>query len=301
MKTKMKLHTIISALSLSILLSSCTEEMMNPKSPTDDSEKTETERVVLLKTKLDNAAFNLVGTKFKAQVGGRSQMGVHRFSGLFKSKEEAGRIAEGWDTCALVTITENTDGTYTVILNFGEGCEDNGKFITGVVAFTGSETDTSGFFKIAFNKFSERGVNEVVDDPSTINGFYDASWSISLHNGISYEEQFTAAFEVNYESGAKETIAGEGELNGDLDGFVVTKYNFVGSNLKGDKYAAVVVNPLVFDFSCKSTSIYTQGTEAFEVNEQKSSIDFGEGDCDNIFTIFLEGITIIVDLDKINT
>jgi hypothetical protein len=283
MKTKMKLHTIISALSLSILLSSCTEEMMTPKNPTDDSEKTEMERVVLLKTKLDNAAFNLVGAKFKAQVGGRSQTGVHRFSGLFKSKEEAGRIAEGWDTCALVTITENTDGTYTVILNFGEGCEDNGKLISGVVAFTGSETDTSGVFKIAFDKFSERGANEIIDDPSTINGFYDASWSISLHNGISYEEQFTAAFEVNYESGAKETIAGEGELNGDLDGFVVTKYNFVGSNLKGDKYAAVVVNPLVFDFSCKSTSIYTQGTEAFEVNEQKSSIDFGDGDCDNIF------------------
>src|SRR6186997_1581680 len=100
MKTKMKLHTIISALLLSILVSSCTEEMLNPKNPTDDSEKTETERVVLLKTKLDNAAFNLVGTKFKAQVGGRAQTGVHRFSGLFKSKEEAGRIAEGWDTCA---------------------------------------------------------------------------------------------------------------------------------------------------------------------------------------------------------
>jgi len=300
MKTKMKLHTIISALLLSILVSSCTEEMLNPKNPTDDSEKTETERVVLLKTKLDNAAFNLVGTKFKAQVGGRSQTGVHRFSGLFKSKEEAGRIAEGWDTCALVTITENPDGTYTVILNFGGGCEDNGKVITGVVAFTGSETDTSGVFKIAFDKFSERGVNEVIDDPSTISGFYDASWSVSFHNGISYEEQFTAAFEVNYESGGKETIAGEGELNGDLDGFVVTKYNFVGSNLEGDKYAAVVVNPLVFDFSCKSTSIYTEGTEAFEVNQQKSSIDFGGGDCDNIFTIFLEGITIIIDLDKIN-
>jgi len=301
MKTKMKLLGIISALSLSILLGSCTEEMLNPKDPKESSEKTETERVVLLKTKLDNAAFNLIGTKFKTQVGGRSQTGVHRLSGLFKSKEEAGRIADGWDTCALVTITENTDGTYTVILNFGDGCEDNGKFITGVVAFTGSETDTSGVFKIAFDKFSERGVHEVVEDPSTVNGFYDASWSISLHNGLSYEERFTAAFEVNYESGGKETIAGEGELKGDLDGFVVTKYNFVGSNLKGDKYAAVVVNPLIFDFSCKSTSIFTKGTEAFEVNEKRSSIDFGEGECDNIFTIFLEGITIIVDLDKINS
>jgi hypothetical protein len=301
MKTKMKLLRIMSALSLSVLLWSCTEEMLTPKNTNDNAEKTETERVVLLKTKLDNAAFNLIGTKFKTQVGGRSQGGVHRLSGLFKSKEEAGRIAEGWDTCALVTITENTDGTYTVILNFGDGCEDNGKFISGIVAFTGSETDTSGVFKIGFDKFSERGVNEVVEDPSTVNGFYEGSWNISLHNGLTYQERFATAFEVNYESGAKETIAGEGELKGDLDGFVVTKYNFVGSNLKGDKYAAAVVNPLVFDFSCKGTTIFTEGTEGFEVNEQKSAIDFGEGVCDNIFTIFLEGITIIVDLDKINS
>jgi hypothetical protein len=300
MKMKMKLLKITSALSLLLLLWSCTEEMLNPKKSDDTSEKTETERVVLLKTKLDNAAFNLIGTKFKAQVGGRSQGGVHRLSGLFKSKEEAGRIAEGWDTCALVTISENSDGTYTVILNFGDGCEDNGKFISGVVAFTGSETDTTGVFKIAFDKFSERGVNEVVEDPSTVNGYYEASWKVSLHGGLNYEERFTTAFEVNYKSGGKETFAGEGELIGDLDGFEVTKYNFVGSNLKGDKYAAAVVNPLVYDFSCKKTAIYTKGTEAFEVNEQKSAIDFGDGACDNIFTILLQGITIIVDLDKIN-
>ena len=135
MKTKMKLLRTTFVLLLSILFWSCTEEMLNPKEPAGSGEKTETERVVLLKTKLDNAAFNLIGTKFKTQIGGRSNTGVHRLSGMFASKEEAGRIAEGWDTCALVTITENQDGTYTVILNFGEGCEDNGKFITGIVAF----------------------------------------------------------------------------------------------------------------------------------------------------------------------
>lgn len=301
MKTKMKLFKTISVLALSIFLSSCTEEMLNPKKSSNDTEQTETERVVLLKTKLDNAAFNLLGTKFQSQVGGRSQTGVHRFSGLFKSKEEAGRIAEGWDTCALVTITENTDGTYTVILNFGDGCEDNGKFISGIVAFTGSETDTSGEFKIAFDNFSERGVNEVIEDPSTVDGYFEGSWNVSLDNGISYEERFTTAFEVNYESGAKETLAGEGELKGDLHGFVVTKYNFIGSNLKGDNYAAVVAEPLVYDFDCHGTRIYTAGIEAFEVNGENSSIDFGDGECDNIFTIFLEGITIIVDLDKINS
>ena len=61
-----------------------------------------------------------------------------------------------------------------------------------------------------------------------------------------------------------------------------------------------MAEPLVFDFDCKGTRIYTAGIEAFEVNDKNSSIDFGDGECDNIFTIFLDGITIIVDLDKIN-
>jgi len=297
MKMKMKSFKTTIVLSVVVLLWSCMEEQVKPQ---DSKGTTETERVALMKNNLDNAAFNLLGAKFKTLTGGRAQVGVHRFSGLFKSKAEASRIATGWDTCALVTITENADGTYTLILNFGEGCEDNGKFITGVVALTGSETDTSGVFKIAFDKFSERGVNEVVENPSTVNGFYEGNWNISLHNGITYDESFRTAFEVNYKNGEKETLAGEGDLEGNLDGFVVNKYNFIGSNLNHDTYAAVVVNPLVFDFDCKSATVFTQGTEGFKVNEKSSSIDFGQGECDNIFTIFLEGITIIIDLDKIN-
>jgi hypothetical protein len=46
--------------------------------------------------------------------------------------------------------------------------------------------------------------------------------------------------------------------------------------------------------------MYLHGVEAFEVNDDNSSIDFGDGECDNIFTIFLEGIAIIVDLDKVD-
>jgi hypothetical protein len=293
---KIKSFKIVAMLVM-IVLYACMEEQVKPENKTSS---TEVERVVLLKTELDRAAFNLFGSKFKTNAGGREQTGVHRFAGLFRSKAEAARRAEDWDTCALVTITENTDGTYTVILNFGEGCEDNGKFITGVVAFTGSETDTSGVFKIAFDKFSEREINEVVENPATVNGFYKGNWSISLTNGLEYEEAFQTAFEVNYQDGGKETIAGEGALIGDLDGFVVNKYNFAGSNLNNDVYGAAVVNPLVYNFDCKNTTIFTMGTEGFKFNDKSSAIDFGEGECDNIFTILFDGVTIIIDLDKIN-
>ena len=296
MKMKIKSFRIVAALIMAGLYA-CTEEQVKPE---DTNSSTKTERVALLKTELDRTAFNLFGSKLKTIGSGREQTGIHRFGGLFRSKADAARRAESWDTCALVTITENPDGTYTVILNFGEGCQDNGKFITGVVAFTGSETDTSVVFKIAFDKFSERDIDEVVENPATINGFYKGNWGISLSNGLEYEEAFQTAFEVNYKDGAKETIAGEGELIGDIDGFVVNKYNFAGSNLNNDVYAVFVVNPLVYDFDCKTTSIFTKGTEAFKVNAESAAIDFGDGKCDNIFTILLEGVTIIIDLDKVD-
>jgi len=60
------------------------------------------------------------------------------------------------------------------------------------------------------------------------------------------------------------------------------------------------VNPLVYNSHCKSATIFTKGTEAFKVNDESAVIDFGAGACDNIFTILLEGITVIIDLDKID-
>jgi hypothetical protein len=177
MKMKTKSFRVVAALVM-IVLYACTEEQVKLETTKNT---TETERIVLLKTDLDRTTFNLFGSAFKSKAGGREQAGIHRFGGLFRSKAEAARRAEGWDTCALLTITENNDGTYTVILNFGEGCEDNGKFITGVVAFTGSETDSSGVFTIAFDKFSERNVDEIVENPATVNGSKLCRWIQGNH------------------------------------------------------------------------------------------------------------------------
>src|SRR5687768_8052271 len=131
-------------------LYACNDEQVKP----EKGDHAETKQVVTTKTKLDQATFSMFGAGFKTSIGGRKAKGTHRFSGLFRSKAEAARVADDWDTCALVTITENADGTWTVILNFGEGCIDGEKFIQGIVAFTGSETDSSGVFKIAFDKFA---------------------------------------------------------------------------------------------------------------------------------------------------
>jgi hypothetical protein len=298
MKMKTKFLKITSLLLFVATILACEDEQVKPK----EDGNPETKAVVTTKTSLDRITFNMFGENFKTNVGGRRSARIHRFSGLFKSKGEAARIADDWDTCALVTITENADGTWTIILNFGEGCVDGEKFIKGVVAFTGSETDTSGVFKIAFDKFHERLVSqEEEEDPATLSGFYNGIWAANPADGFSYGEGFETALEVNYESGAKINLAAEGQLTGNQQGFVVPVYNFVASNSNSDVFSGTVVHPLLFDYSCTESRIFTKGTEAFQVNGEGAVVDYGQGECDNILTITQEGIVIIVDLDKVNS
>lgn len=279
-------------------LYSCNDEKLKPAG--DKEVVDQTKQLAVNKNVLDKMAFGLFGADFRANAGGRTSEGKHRFSGLFKSKDEAARTANIWDTCALVTITENSDGTFTVILNFGEGCEENGKFIQGVVAFTGSETDTSGHFQIAFQDFAERDINVEEEYPFTVSGVYQGGWVVNPNPEFDYAEAFEGAFEINYESGAQLLLAGEGELAGNENGIVVTKHNVHGSDSDGNTFGSAVVNPLVFDFNCELAYIYVAGTEVYQYNGEAAAVDYGNGVCDNILTIQQEGLIIIIDLDEVN-
>lgn len=279
-------------------LYSCTDEKLTPSG--DKQVVDQTKQLAINKNGLDKMAFGLFGADFRANAGGRTSQGKHRFSGLFKSKDEAARMTDIWETCALVTITENPNGTFTVILNFGEGCEDNGKFIQGVVTFTGSETDTSGYFQIAFANFAERDINVEEEDPATVTGVYQGGWVVNPNPEFDYAEGFEAAFEINYESGAQLNLAGEGQLAGNENGIVVIKHNVLGSDSNGNTFGSAVAAPLVFDFNCEQAYIYVAGTEVYQYNGEAAAVDYGNGACDNILTIQQEGLIIIINLDEVN-
>jgi len=187
-----------------------------------------------------------------------------------------------------------------VIVNFGEGCEENGKFIQGVVTFTGTETDTSGSFEITFSDFAERYINVKEEDPFTVSGAYHGGWVVNPNPEFDYAEAFEGAFEINHESGAQLILAGEGELAGNENGIVVTKHNVHGSDSDGNTFGSAVVKPLVFDFTCELAYIYVAGTEVYQYNGEAAAVDYGNGACDNILTIQQEGLIIIINLDEVN-
>lgn len=284
---------------LAIIFVACDDEQLEPK---EDMQATDnTEELVKFKSEIDNITFNRFSNGLKNNDQGGRKSGVHRFSHLFKDRKEAQRVAEAWDTCALLTIKENEDGTYTVILDFGEGCEEaDGRFIQGIVAFTGYETDSAGAFTIGFENFAELKPDETTDDLTfTLSGWYQGEWIANPSDDFKYTEAFSEAFELNYLNGDQENFAAEGQFFANDFGIAVTKHNFQGTNAQGDVFSGVTVDPLIYDFSCTDTYIYTKGTEVYNYNGDSAAVDFGDGTCDNILTIQADGITIVIDLDEI--
>jgi len=73
-------------------LFSCNDEKLKPSG--DKVVVDQTKQLAVNKNVLDNMAFGLLGADLRANAGGRTSDGRHRFSGLFKSKEEAARTAD---------------------------------------------------------------------------------------------------------------------------------------------------------------------------------------------------------------
>jgi hypothetical protein len=297
----MKTNILKIAVALSLpLMVACEDEPVQPVA--DQKADPETQQMVVTKNHLDNLTIGLFANRFRTNIGGREARGPHRLSGLFRSRSEAERVADLWDTCALVAITENPSGTYTVILDFGDGCTDaDGKTRRGKVGFRGIETDSSGVFEIAFESFAEFDASTPEADSLTLNGYFKGEWSATSGGEFQYHEAFQAAVELLHDKGFKEGFIAEGDLKGNTQKIVVSKHNFHIANSDGESFSGLVVEPLLYDLTCEGARVYTDGSEVYQLNGKSAAIDYGNGECDNIVLITAEGIIVIVDLDKVNS
>ena len=283
---------------LSIFLFSCEEEAVDITQPQDESGD-EIAEIVKLQSELSQIGdLGSIAQNFE-------DLGFTKISSFGRTKS-AQRLKSGKnarfqedDLCALVTIKENADGSVSVILDFGEeGCDQDGTLTGGVVTFTGSETDNSGVLRVEFDNFFERPMSGSSDEePFTLNGFLQGSFTWTPDNEFKYTEAYELDLNVEDDNGNKASLKADGITMGNEEKYVVTENNFEGSSPEG-VFSGVVVEPLVFDLTCEDVDIYTQGTEAYLFNGDAVTVEYGDGACDDILTIIKKGITIIVDLDE---
>jgi hypothetical protein len=219
---------------------------------------------------------------------------------------------EGYDSCAEITEVENEDGSITTTIDYGtEGCVEHFALISGKITITEFEDEGSFTYEMIFDNYSETYESDSVDgfdlDSFTLNGFYRSNGTFEVIEGDDEEDchhgNFTETHEseltITFADGSWESFSSDGEIRETDDSFEVVSANFEGSNSEGDTFSGSVIETLILDYECGwDVFIFTSGLESWTVNSNNIEVDFGDGSCDNIVSITMDGATLEIDLDK---
>ena len=207
-------------------------------------------------------------------------------------------------TCATFT-TVLVDGTWTRTIDFGcTGCTlSNGNILKGKIIISFSNNFTS-----KFRTFLYRFVD-----------FYHNGKLLQGNKSITYESKstellatehpvmtFTVDMKITFDDGkvysrtgttVKETVEGnETPLNWEDNVFLVTG-NSATSLANGDTVTNVITTPLRYITSCK-LPFPVSGIVSITKNTSVGTLDFGDGKCDNLATLTIDGVTKDINLEK---
>jgi len=190
--------------------------------------------------------------------------------------------------CAIYTISDSVPGEYpkTLTLDFGTGCTSadgilrKGKLI---YVFTAPIVVPGATASVTFNQYVVNGFG--------LQGAYSITNNSSDQNGISFTTQVTNGIitypnATNYHYSHNKTYvmtAGSGTPYDITDDVYSITGNSSFSTAGGASLVFTSKTPLVKAVSCHNVS---SGVVDFVYNNSVSgSIDFGNGDCDNLATV----------------
>jgi hypothetical protein len=241
-----------------------------------------------------------------------------------------------WVTCAVVTQTENPDGSITYITDYGDGCiEGSGDYqylmhgkLTSTYKYTNAFEGS-----VYVNDYFSRTKMENYGGSYFYNGD-TSSWlnnGSSTYSGSSSYDTADQTFSGNYTwSDSSKYGYGRDTYVTNSSGNVVynekksvTSASHYEYSIGAEYYSTTVIVPLVMDYSCRSNfvsksedlmrcvmpSTYVSGRERIEYNRDGVSgsfeIDYGDGACDTVITIYENGkifkIDVFADYERVMT
>jgi len=209
--------------------------------------------------------------------------------------DDGGRMDNTGDdrtSCAEVSYTGDKDAG-TITINFGEGCTDvRGITRKGKITITyqgrrfipGSSITTTfqNYFVNGFKVEGTRTLTNVTESSATAPKF-----SITLSNGkLTWPD---GSFITRQSSHIREWVRGENPLSD----MIKLTGSASGTNKDQREYEVEITKPLVFKRVCAAEKIYmaVEGTKELLVNSREITIDYGDGECDRVVTITVNGVT----------
>ena len=207
-------------------------------------------------------------------------------------------------TCATFT-TVLVDGTWTRTIDFGStGCTlPNGNVLKGkiIISFSNDFTSKSRTLLYRFVDFYHNG--KLLQGNKSITYESKSTELLATEHPVM---TFTVDMKITFDDGkvysrtgttVKETIEGnETPLNWEDNVFLVTG-NSATSLANGDTVTTVITTPLRYITSCK-LPFPVSGIVSITKNTSVGTLDFGDGKCDNLATLTIDGVTKDIILEK---
>lgn len=293
MKTTIKLSTWLTALAVIGVLTftSCKKE----NSASNLTEDTAAEVAASVTTTTEDAqteaqfddVFNITASITAEDAGEELGMGAN-VSGL----EELGlRPTTGRTRCYTITVVPSQPGLFpkTVTIDFGNGCLGrDGKFRKGkiVTIYTnrmlvpGAKVSTT-FVGYHVDSFHIEGTH-ITENISFSNM---QGLKVSVINGKITNTNTGKWRKWNSVKNIVQ-IEGNGTPNFPLDDVYKITGAATGSNSFGNSWSSTIVEPLIKKFTCRWI---VKGTVHLVRNGREALLDYGNGNCDNIAIIYING------------
>jgi hypothetical protein len=301
MKKTINLNTWFLAFSLigALLLTSCkkddsivnntTNEPATELAATQEATREEAEA----EAQFDDV-FNITASMNTGQVG--EDLGVRaNVSGLF---ELGATTPTNQTRCFTITVVPNIPGVFpkTVTIDFGNGCLcRDGKYRKGKIVsiytnrmvVPGAKVSTT-FVDYFVDSFKIEGTH-ITENTSTSNM---QGWKNIVIDGKIINVNTNRWKKWNSTKNVLQ-IEGNGTPHFPLDDVYKITGSARGSNSAGHTWASLVIEPLIKKFTCPWI---VKGTVKLVRDGREALLDYGNGVCDNIAIIYINGVPHIIRL-----
>jgi hypothetical protein len=223
-------------------------------------------------------------------------------------------------TCATVTESDNPDGTHTTIYDYGSGCDEYGSMYRGKVTYVWSNTGNNYYSRVIYedyycygvtmngmseysftsdgNSYYSTGILNSAGDSAVTSSPVVFNWSgeSTAHEDItmvindSTTYSYKSAYSNKWDSISYTVLQGSYSCRNESSGYL-SEYNYD------------VTTPLVTNYRCTEAWVPVSGVEAITDKENgvtnTYSVNYGNGECDNLALFTENGKTSVIDFSAI--
>ena len=300
MKKTINLTTWLLAFSLigALTFTSCKkDDTVNSVTDNDPTELAATQEATTQEAETEaqyDDVFNITASMNSSQVGEDLGVGAN-VSGLY---ELGSTNTTNTTPCFTITVVPNIPHVFpkTITIDFGTGCLGrDGKYRKGKIVsiytnpmvLPGAKVSTT-FVDYYVDSFKIEGTH-ITENTSTSNM---QGWKVIVIDGKVTNTNTNRWRKWNSTKNVLQ-IEGNGTPHFPLDDVYKINGNARGSNSAGHTWASLVVDPLIKKFTCPwivkgKVQLIRDGREAL--------LDYGNGNCDNLAIIYINGVPHVITL-----